>query len=69
MEEEVSVIVEHRCGDFVLSASRYELYQLGIYPLRCRVCGLQKPNIIAEHQYDTGTRDSGAKNHLPIVEK
>jgi hypothetical protein len=50
MEKEV--VIPHKRADFVLNASRNELYQLGIYPLRCRVCGLQKPNIIAEAQSD-----------------
>lgn len=54
MEEEA--VVAHSCpaGDFVLSWERFGLYRLGLYPLRCHVCGLQKPNIMKEEQ---GERD------------
>lgn len=60
--EEAKSVIQHKCADFVLTPSKFELYQLGLYPLRCRVCGLQKPNIIAEEQADVFLDKSSARD-------
>lgn len=54
-EAEVGGLILHPCGDFALSKERFELYRLGLLPLRCHTCGLQKPNIMKEAQ-DEQTR-------------
>lgn len=55
MEKEI--IIRYECADFVLTQDKAQLYELGLYPLCCHICGLLKPNIMKEQQDDLRGRN------------